>query len=85
MMTVSLSPETQKLFEERMRRGGYASPEDLVRVALEVLDQAEGEPLEALDAETLAAIERAEAQSARGEGRPWADVRAELRERFVKP
>jgi len=70
-MTITLSPETQRLLEEQMKKGGYATADDVVRVALETLDQADAaEPLEDLDPETLAAIERAEAQADRGEGLP---------------
>lgn len=83
-MDVTLSPETQKLLEDRMNRGGYASPDAVVRSALEALDQVEGEALEDLDGATIAAIERAEAQSARGEGRPWDQVKAELRAKHLE-
>jgi Arc/MetJ-type ribon-helix-helix transcriptional regulator len=83
-MTITLTPETQKLLEDRMKKGGYASPDDLVRVAIETLDQVEAELYEDLDEDTRDAIERAEAESARGEGRPWEDVKAELRARFLK-
>jgi Arc/MetJ-type ribon-helix-helix transcriptional regulator len=83
-MTITLTPQTQKLVEERMKRGGFATPDDLVRIALETLDQVEGEAFEDLDDETRQAIERAEAQSARGEGRPWEDVKSELRARFLR-
>ncbi len=69
-MSISLTPRTQELLEARFKRGGYSSPDDLVRVALETLDQLEGDPIEQFDPETLAAIERAEAQAERGEGRP---------------
>ena len=68
-MSITLSSETQKLIEERMRQGGFSTPDDLVRVALETLE-VQGEDIEDLDAETQAAIERAEQQSARGEGIP---------------
>lgn len=84
-MTISLSPETQKLLEEHMRRGGYASPDDVVRLALHALTGVEGDTIEELDEETQAAIERAEAESVRGEGRPWEQVRDELRARYLKP
>jgi putative addiction module CopG family antidote len=40
-MSVPLSPRTQKLVEERMRRGGYASPDDVVCAGLASLDQQE--------------------------------------------
>jgi Arc/MetJ-type ribon-helix-helix transcriptional regulator len=69
-MNVVLSPATAKLLEEHMKRGGYASADDAVRLALETLGQVEGEAIEDLDSETLAAIERAEAQGDRGEGMP---------------
>lgn len=83
-MTITLSPETQKLLEARMKQGGFQTPDAIVRIALETLDQIEGEALEELDDETQAAIERAEAQSARGEGRPWEEVKAELRAKYLK-
>jgi Arc/MetJ-type ribon-helix-helix transcriptional regulator len=38
-MSVALNPETLRLIEERMRRGGYASADDVVRAALASLDQ----------------------------------------------
>ena len=77
-MDLSLSPETQKLIEERMQRDGYASADDVVRAALELLDQRSD-----LDGETLAAIDRAEAQIERGEYREWKDASAELRKKFL--
>ena len=77
-MSITLRPETQKLIEERMRQGGFSSPDDLVRVALETLE-VQGEDIESLDAETRAAIERAEEQSARGEGMPAAEAFERLR------
>lgn len=38
-MNLSLSPETQKLLEKRMKCGGYHDPEDAVRAALLSLEQ----------------------------------------------
>ena len=38
-MSVALKPETLRLIEERMRRGGYASADEVVRAALASLDQ----------------------------------------------
>jgi Arc/MetJ-type ribon-helix-helix transcriptional regulator len=38
-MHLSLSPETQKLLERQMKKGGYQSPEDAVRAGLAYLDQ----------------------------------------------
>jgi Arc/MetJ-type ribon-helix-helix transcriptional regulator len=82
-MAIVLTPETQRLIEERMKRDGYATADDVVRIALQTLDQADGDTLESLDPDTLAAIERAEAQSARGEGRPWEEVRKELQAKYL--
>jgi len=75
-MNITLSPQTQKLLEERMKEGDYASPDEIIRVALETL---EGEAIEDLDRQTLAAIERAEAQAERGAGMPIDQALAELR------
>jgi Arc/MetJ-type ribon-helix-helix transcriptional regulator len=79
-MRLSLSAETEQLIEAQLRKGGYNSADDLVRVALELLDQVEPE---ALDDETLAAIDRAEDQIERGEYRAWDDVKAELRAKYL--
>lgn len=75
-MNVTLSPQTQRLLEERMRDGDYNSADDLIRTALQSL---EGEPVEELDAETQAAIERADDQGNRGEGLPAEEAFARLR------
>jgi Arc/MetJ-type ribon-helix-helix transcriptional regulator len=83
-MAFSLSAETQRLIEERMKQTGFASPDELVRVALQTLEQVRGEDFEDLDPETRAAIDEAEAQYERGEGRPWEEVREELKARFIR-
>lgn len=75
-MQVTLSPQTQRLIEQRLREGHFTSPDELIRTALETL---EGEPYEELDAETRAAIEVAEAEADRGEGIPVDEAFAELR------
>jgi len=82
-MNISLSAETQKLLEERMKKGDFSTPDEAVRDALLAREEIDGEPLDQLDPETQAAIERAEAQSERGEGRPWEEVREELRARYL--
>jgi Arc/MetJ-type ribon-helix-helix transcriptional regulator len=81
-MSVSLSDETQKLIEERMKDGGFSTPDELVRVAIQTLNQVRGEDIEFLDAETQAAIARAEAQSERGEGIPAAEAFEQIRRRY---
>jgi Arc/MetJ-type ribon-helix-helix transcriptional regulator len=83
-MTISLSLETQRLLEEQMKKHGFSSPDDAVRSALEKLDQSESEYIEDLDPQTQVAIAEGLAQDARGEGRPWEEVRAELTARFIK-
>jgi predicted transcriptional regulator len=83
-MAIVLSEETQKLIEQRLRESGLDTADELVRVALQTLDQVRGEDFEDLDEATRAAIEEGLAQADRGEGRPWAEVREELRARFIK-
>lgn len=63
-MTLTLSPATQKMIEEQMGRGGYASPDDVIVAALVSLKQQQAidgfEPgeVERLLAEGDADIER---------------------------
>ena len=61
-----------------MKRDGYASADDAVRAALELLD-AQDE----LDPQDLAAIEESERQIAAGEELDWKQVSAELRGRYL--
>jgi hypothetical protein len=83
-MIITLSPETQKLLEQQLKKSPHANPDALVRYALETLGHIEAEAFEDLDPDTRAAIERAEAQSQRGEARPWKAVKEELRQRFLQ-
>ena len=83
-MNIVLGPETQRLLEEQMRKGHFATPDEAMRVALQTLDQVRDTDYEALDPETRDAIEEAEAQYQRGEGRDWKDVRTEILSRFSK-
>ena len=69
------------MIEDRLKKGGFNSADDLVRTAIENLDQVEAADL---DQETIDASEEAEAQYARGEGRPWEEVREELRAKYLK-
>jgi len=82
-MTISLTPETQKLLDSQMKKGNFSTPDDAVRLALVTLDQVRGENIEDLDTETQEALGRAFAQSARGEGRPWEEVRRELTAKYL--
>ena len=79
-MSISLSQETEKLLEERIKTGGYGSADDVVQAALEALDALEAG---SLDAEALNAIDRAEDQIERGEVHDWNDVRERVRAEFL--
>ena len=83
-MTISLSPLTQKLLEEQMAKYGYANADEAVRIALEKLDEEEGEYIEDMDPETQASIEEGLTEADRGEGIPLAKFREEIRKRFIK-
>jgi Arc/MetJ-type ribon-helix-helix transcriptional regulator len=67
-MSRALSPETQALIEERMKRGGYSSADDMVRVALDVLNQVEHEPI---DDREIADIRASLDQMKRGQIVDW--------------
>jgi Arc/MetJ-type ribon-helix-helix transcriptional regulator len=82
-MKLNLSVETQKLLDEEMKKGRFANPDDAVRTALLTLDQVRGEDIEEMDEQTRAALERAFAQSERGESRPWEAVRDELKAKYL--
>src|SRR3989442_4474840 len=65
VMTIALSPETQRLLDERLRAGGYASADDAVREALVLLELHERDEA---DFQALKAkLERGAAQAERGE------------------
>ena len=83
-MAVTLNEETQRLIERRMAQSGVTSADRIVQLALESLDDGvDAGFLEDLDSETLAAIERGNEEADRGEGRPWEDVREELRKKYL--
>ena len=82
-MSFSLSPQTQKLIEERMKATGCSTADELVQAALQTLDQVRAEDYDRLDPDVRAAIEEAEAQHERGEGIPLDDAFARLRARHL--
>ena len=82
MPTVELSEETQALLDSRLRDGDVDTADELLKFALTHLGETPGEAYEDLDAETPAAIEEATAEQEQGLGRPWANVRDELRAEF---
>ena len=79
-MNLSLAPEIQNYIESKVGTGRYATPEDVVADAIERLMLEEHSPV---DPETLAAIERAEGEFDRGESRPFDEVAAELRKKYL--
>jgi antitoxin ParD1/3/4 len=64
-MTISLSPETQRLLDERLKAGTYASADDVLREALEALQLYEREEADFLALKSK--LERGAAQAERGE------------------
>jgi putative addiction module CopG family antidote len=82
-MNVSLDPELAQFIEDQVRAGRYDSPTAAVNAAVSRL-KAEQDLLSAdLDDDDLAAIEEGLAQLNRGEGRPWEEVRAELKAKYL--
>ena len=79
-MTISLSPETQKLLEDRLKTGEYGSADAVLHAALEALSELEKH---GLDEQTLDAIDHAEDQIDRGEVHDWKDVREQVRAKFL--
>ena len=82
-MPISLTLETQRLIEERMKQEGFTTPDDLVVLALKTQEQVRGVDYEDLDEETRAAIEEGQAEIERGEGIPLEEAKRILRARFI--
>lgn len=81
-MTVTLSPETERLIAEQMRRFGFDSPEAAICAGLALLDS---RPIE-FDADELDQLVQAGLESLqRGKGIPaeqvFADIRTEAHRR----
>jgi antitoxin ParD1/3/4 len=77
-MGLSLTPETERLIEERVKRGGYASADDAVRAALASLGQQENHG-DFAPGELDRLIAEAEAQFERGEVTDAEEVFGEIR------
>jgi predicted transcriptional regulator len=71
-MTITLSPETQQLLEQRMKRDGFATVDEAVRA---LLNDDGGDDR---DPETLAAIRRGMEDARAGRTQPWEEVKKEL-------
>ena len=82
-MNVSLRPDLAKFIAEQVSSGRFDSAEAAVNAAVARV-KAEQELLAGeLDDEDLAAIEEGLAQLNRGETRPWHEVRAELKAKYL--
>jgi Arc/MetJ-type ribon-helix-helix transcriptional regulator len=77
-MTLTLTPETQRLVEEKLKDGSFTSFDQLVQAGLSTLDQQSME----LDEETLDAIDEAEDQIERGQVVSWEEVKKRLNARI---
>ena len=80
-MNITLSPELKKFVEEKVKAGEFQSPAQVVEAGLArlMLDP----PPDELDDDTLAAIDRAEAQLDRGEGIPLKEAFERLRKKHL--
>ena len=84
-MKITIGPDVQKLIEERLGRGGYATPDDVILAAMGALEQverfgdfgpgeldrllAEGEAGEPIDGVEALAARRKRRQERRGTDR----------------
>jgi Arc/MetJ-type ribon-helix-helix transcriptional regulator len=64
-MNLTLHPDIQRFIDDQVRSGDFPTPEAVIEAA--ILEWRDGNA-EALDEETIAAINEAEAQIDRGEG-----------------
>ncbi len=74
-------PELEKFIADQVQAGHFPSPDAAVEAAVEQM-MFERDAIE-LDQETIAAINRAEAQLDRGEGIDFKQFAAERRKRFA--
>ncbi len=77
-MTITLSPETQRLLDDQLKKRNFSSADEVLHAALQALDE-----LDDLDEETLDAIDEAEDEFERGEALDWKDVRDKIRKEFL--
>jgi len=81
-MAISLSPETERLLEARMKETGVDDPDEMVRLALQLFEEVKEANYEDLDVETREQIDEAEAEYERGGGPPAEEVFAEFRRKY---
>jgi len=76
-MTITLSPETQRLLEDQLKKGNFGSTDEVLQAALQALDESDE-----LDQATLDTIDESEAQIARGQVLEWDEVLARVRAKY---
>ena len=79
-MTISLTPETQTLLDEKLKSGLYHSADEVVHAALEALDEIESYQL---TPEIQTTIDRAEDQIEAGQVHEWSQVKESIRAKFL--
>ncbi len=82
-MDVDLKPDLRQFIDDQVRAGRYDSADDAINDAVSRLRTEEELLGQELDDEDIAAIEEGLLQLNRGEGRPWEDVRPELKTRYL--
>lgn len=82
-MNVSLRPDLARFVAEQVTAGRYDSAEAAVNAAVARIKAEEELLAEDLDDTDVAAIAEGLAQLDRGEGRPWEEVRAELKAKYL--
>ena len=82
-MNVVLTPELEHFVNQQVQIGHFSSPADVVEAALQLL-RSNAANEDELDDETLLAIQKSDEQIARGQGRPWEEVREELKAKYLK-
>jgi Arc/MetJ-type ribon-helix-helix transcriptional regulator len=80
-MDITFRPEIERLVQEKIQRGQYASVDALVQEAVHRLVEEDEEEIQ----ETRAAIDAALEQWRRGEGRPAEEVFEEIRAKHGIP
>jgi Arc/MetJ-type ribon-helix-helix transcriptional regulator len=82
-MSISLSQETQRLLEERVKAGGFSNVDDFVRSAVDAYDHVNALKDYEIDDETWDAIDRAEREYQHsGRGIPVDEAFAKLRQKL---
>jgi antitoxin ParD1/3/4 len=77
-MNISLTPELERMVDERVKTGRYASASEVIREGLRLLEEQEQFKLQRLAA-VRQKIDRGLEQLDKGQGIPGSEARAQLR------